>query len=165
MVGMVPLEPLDPPAGVVPHRRRLTTCLRQQRIRLPQVTPQAGVQEPRLHARFAVALGGLDRLVDQGVRRVVAALAVADQQGQRGVQQRLQGRRGWPPGQQLRHAPRGTEMPQHLERQRLDAGAQARSDLRQDVGQRPSLLYGQHAAGHVVQLLGQGGRQTGRRKR
>jgi hypothetical protein len=76
LARMVALEALDPPARMVPLRDRLAVGGGHQLVALAQEAPQAGVDEAGLRARRRVALGGLDRLVDQRERLVGRALGV-----------------------------------------------------------------------------------------
>jgi hypothetical protein len=115
---MVTAQALDPPARVVPLRDRLAVRGGYQLLALPQEAAQAGVDEAGLRPRAGIALGGLDRLVDQR-EGLVGGLRGIPGQRQGGAQQGIGGRGRRALGQLPAQGLGAPEPAQHLEAQRL----------------------------------------------
>ena len=166
VLRVIALQPLGPPARVVPARHRVVLHGRGEGRALAQVAPQAGVDEGGVRAQGAIALGGFDGLIEQGegfVGRAVGRL----RQRQAGAQQGIDGGR-WGAARQLgAQRLRQPEPAQHMKRQRLGAGAQQGIDARQFGRQRTPRPHARHQPRTGLQLApqGQGLRGGGRHQR
>ena len=146
VLRVVGLQPLDPPARVVPAGHRVAVGGAHQGVALAQKAAQAGIDEARLRSHAGVVLGRLDRLVHQGEGLVGCAWRIPGQ-GQSREQQRVGCGRWRAAGQPGAQRLRATELAQRMKRQRLRRRAQR--GLR--GGQR---LGGRAAGQHRLQNAG-----------
>ena len=153
--GMVVLQVVDPPARVVPQGQGLLGGRGDQRFLFPQKAAQAGVDEARLRPHRRAALGGLDRLVDQGEGLVGRILGPPDQR-QGGAQQRVGQRRRGAAGQLAAQRLGLAQPAQHMGNQCPCAGPQRRRHRLQRHRRRLAAAHRRQRLGGGLQLLPQG---------
>jgi hypothetical protein len=162
---VVASQPLDPPARMVPLCDRFMLGRGDQFVALAQKTAQAGVDEARLRTRRGIALGGLDRLVDQR-ERLVGGRRVVPAKRERGAKQRVRLGR-WRAFGEMAAQRLGTSEPaQHLEAEGLHAGAQRRLHGFEGDGTGNAAAYGSQRGRGQLQLTPKWrllGRRNGRR--
>jgi len=154
MLRMVLAQPLDPPRRVVEAGHRVVVGGGHQGVALPQKAAQAAVDERRLGPRGGVVLGSLHGLVDQG-EGFVGRLVRVPAQRQGRAQQRIGS--GWrrAGGQLPTQGVGAAQLPQHLEQQGLDPGAQSRIDRREGRRARLAAANGLQGPRNSGQLLPQ----------